>query len=489
LHATGNKFIDTEIINLINTITNDQQPWKESEDLLSIISDTKISSFLKKHEFHSIEMWLFKYYNKKYLDQYPIELRNYFRSPITNIEGLTLKQIIKANENGYSHVSDVFIKGLTKFSSDIGLKDNVKIEKINLKTSDPSLYPVGLVSKNIIGNIDQKSYHSWLQLIGNIIPNDFEGMKGVTEKSFNSIKELLSTPVYKLPVVRDLGIEPLNNLIANNICTVKELLIAPKSSLADIIKYDGLDLDNLFENITKADINKLEKQPQTPLNFSKKIKVADVKILNQTGINDIEQLILNNYNFSIPENLSGGIEDITNNMLSPINNLDIPEKHIEELNQLGIQNIGELLILTDQKLKSETSLTPILLKDIRTKIPIKKAVSSKTKTSASKEPKKSKPTQKQEVEKKSEQSKPTAKKKIMKKKVSKKSSTSSSKSAQIEKMEKDTNEAKPTKKPSKSTSNKKSKSTASKKQTVNEASKSATKSKKKTKKKTTRRSN
>ncbi|MCY3411858.1 MAG: DNA topoisomerase VI subunit B [Candidatus Heimdallarchaeota archaeon] len=441
LVEAGKAKISIDFDELLSGIFNSQfnEEFIEGIDLSPWLHES-IAKELKEKELIDYYSWMFASYKEG--DKPPGT--SILRASISILTTLTVKQVLKAFENGVTHISDLVTLPENKYYSSIGIAkskiDEIKGELKSIRSLSQSLPVIAYFNSDLHNSLREGGVTSWSELIGNIRSDELALITGFTDKTRQNFLEKIREPIWSLIDLRNLGLKRLQTIVKKGCITIQDLLIIG-DKIRDVISEQEMEL--FYKNLDVSSINKGLKHPDIRLSKSKKFKVSDEKALADIGIQGPIHLLLGA--FTLPN--SSPFEDGVNDWIAmgeiDVEALDFPEAVIKAFKDNGLMTVGEVILRSNDFLR-DLGASNKQLKDFRekftltkpakkpskkvskqkdTKVPAKKTTSkadkSKSSTSSSKEITSKKSTSKKSATKK----KATAKKTTAKAPAAKKKTT------------------------------------------------------------------
>ncbi|OLS21551.1 MAG: hypothetical protein HeimC2_33080, partial [Candidatus Heimdallarchaeota archaeon LC_2] len=388
-------------------------------------------------------------------------------SPLDVIPSVKPSHIIQGYKHEITTVLDVLlITEEAKAKNKIGITssefENIINEFNSIELPETQIPKLGIVSTSIVNSLVEAGFFSWSQILGKFNEEELYGIKGITLKTVESIKETTDISITRYLELRALGLNTIQKLVKSGITTIFDLILIGSK----LKKMLGTKTESILTNLTKSNLNKSLKHAEPKLSLSRQIKVGDLQVYQEAGVKTPVDIISGICKVSKNRDIQEGINDWLNLGKIEIKELKANEVIIGKLIQSGYKNLGELIVTPNFSLKKaglsykeiDEFRSTLFLPSKRPSIPSTQKIS----------PKASKPK--------------TIKKSSKKKAVKKTSKKKTAKKTGKRKTTKKTSKRKTAKKTSKRKTTKK----ASKRKTTKKASKKKTSKKKKSTKKSTK---
>jgi DNA topoisomerase-6 subunit B len=386
------------------------EPW---------ITDQAELSKLRELGIISLESWFF---NKTKGIITSDQISNIiFRSTLDVIPEITPKQIISGFRNGITHISDLLLEDPVNLAKKLGTSKS-KVESVlgsisTIEMPREKLASIGLFSPQIIEILSTSGIYSWSQLIGNILQEEIESIKGITWKSILSFRETTKIPLWYSLELRNQGLRTMLKLSKIGVQTIDEMLMLG-SRLVSIIG-DQVQVDKILSSLTRANLNKGKKHSDTKLSLSAKLKASAIPEFNKAGIHSPLDILLETYSIKKDSPLLEAVNDWIRLGELPIDSIDFPDKVIKALEANNVNFVKQVMMVPDSLLRN-AGATNNQIKEFRKTLKRKKGWKpTKTKATTKKAPRK-KVTTKKAPPKKAPPEKVTTKKAPPKKVTTKK---------------------------------------------------------------------
>ncbi len=437
LETRNNALLKDEMVKMMTSIFHSIISGDEVE--LKSLSDWFSVEIINENEPMNVHEWLFV----DYKDNLILKNSKLFRSPINIITGLTVKQVIKAYNNGITHISDILLLDESSLKTKLGIskaKLPTILEEIReIKLPVSKLPRIAFFNDDILNKISEQGIYSWAQIIGNIRVDELNRISGFTEKTRNTFIERVSVPIWHITEIRDLGLKRLKKIVSSGCSTILDALLIGEK-IREV--FEETELKILYENISVKSLNKGAKHQNNRLSISTKIKVGDIPKYNSYNITSPVEIILGTHSIAKNSPLYPGIADWIRLGEISADTLNFKEDTLANLKKAKLTTIADLIIASNDKLRN-LKATNMQIKEfrekmIRRKIAKKKGVKqSKTVVDVEKKKNITKKTSKKTASKASD-SKKTVAKKAASKAVNVKGKKTSSKKITGKKMTKKT---------------------------------------------------